>query len=144
MKIGMAFSGGGVKGAAHIGVLKAFKENGITIHAVAGTSSGSIVAALFAMDYTPDEMIKLFRYFSKDILKVDPKFLVNHVRQKRGIRFDGAFSSINVELALNEAAKYKGVNYLQELKVPIAIPTVDINTSKKYVFTNGTQRWGLR
>ncbi len=139
MKLGIAFSGGGVKGAAHIGVLKALNENNIKIDAVAGTSAGSIVAALYAMGYTPEEMIKLFRYFAKGMLKANPGEVVTNVKNGKGLRLDGALSSINVELAVKEAAKYKNIENINELIMPIAIPTVDINTSKKYVFTNYNQ-----
>lgn len=139
MKLGVAFSGGGVKGAAHIGVLKALEENNIKIDAVAGTSAGSIVATLYALGYTSDEMIKLFKYFSKGILKANPGEVVSNVRSGKGLRLDGAFSSINVEIAIKEVAKYKNVSNINELSMPIAIPTVDINTSKKYVFTNYNQ-----
>ena len=48
MKLGLALAGGGVKGAAHIGAIKALEENGIKIEAVAGTSIGSIVSSLYA------------------------------------------------------------------------------------------------
>lgn len=136
MKLGVAFSGGGVKGAAHIGVLKAFEENNIKIDAVAGTSAGSIVAAMYAMEYTTEEMIKLFKYFSKGMLKTNPGEVFSNVKNNKGLRLEGALSSINVELAMNEIAKYKGISKIEEIKMPIAIPTVDINTSKKYVFTN--------
>ena len=48
MNIGIALAGGGVKGAAHIGVLKALEEENITLSAVAGTSIDSAVASLYA------------------------------------------------------------------------------------------------
>lgn len=48
MKLGLSLAGGGVKGAAHIGVLKAFEEKNIHIDYISGTSSGSIVASLYA------------------------------------------------------------------------------------------------
>ena len=50
-------SGGGARGLAHIGVIKALEENEIPIDYVTGTSMGAIVAALYAMGYSPDEMI---------------------------------------------------------------------------------------
>ena len=81
-------------------------------------------------------MLKLFKYFSKDILKVDPKHLITNVKNGKGIRLDGAFSSINVEIALKETARLKNMKNIMDLKLPIAIPTVDVNQSKKYVFTN--------
>ena len=61
MKVGLALAGGGVKGASHIGVIKALQENGIEVDYVGGTSIGSIVASLFAMGYTTEEMLKLFK-----------------------------------------------------------------------------------
>lgn len=48
MKFGLSLAGGGVKGAAHIGVLKAFEEKGIKPKYISGTSSGSIVSTLYA------------------------------------------------------------------------------------------------
>lgn len=56
-KVGLVMSGGGARGLAHIGVIKALEENNIPIDYVTGTSMGAIVAALYAMGYTPDEMI---------------------------------------------------------------------------------------
>ena len=55
-KVGLVMSGGGARGLAHIGVIKALEENNIPIDYVAGTSMGAIIAALYAMGYTPEEM----------------------------------------------------------------------------------------
>lgn len=49
MKIGLCLAGGGIKGAAHIGAIKALEEEHIRFNCVAGTSAGSIVATLYAM-----------------------------------------------------------------------------------------------
>lgn len=56
---GLVLSGGGAKGLAHIGVIRALEEEGIRIDYVAGTSMGGIIAALYAMGYTTDEMTML-------------------------------------------------------------------------------------
>ncbi len=58
-KVGVVLGGGGAKGAAHIGVLKYLEELGIPVDYVAGTSMGSIMAGLYAMGYTPDELAEL-------------------------------------------------------------------------------------
>ncbi|MCQ2251019.1 MAG: patatin-like phospholipase family protein [Bacteroidales bacterium] len=63
-RVGLVLSGGGAKGLAHIGVIRALEENNIPVDYVAGTSMGSIVGALYSMGYTPDEMEQLFH--SKD------------------------------------------------------------------------------
>jgi NTE family protein len=58
-KVGLVLSGGGARGAAHIGVIKALEENNIPIDYVTGTSIGAIIGSLYAMGYTPDEMLSL-------------------------------------------------------------------------------------
>ena len=60
-KVGLVLSGGGAKGLSHIGVLKALEEHNIPIDYVTGTSIGAIVGALYAIGYSPDEMISLFK-----------------------------------------------------------------------------------
>src|SRR5512142_3452925 len=57
-EITLALGGGGVKGYAHIGVLRALERNGIKIRAMAGTSAGGMVGALYAVGHTPDEIQK--------------------------------------------------------------------------------------
>lgn len=58
---GLVLSGGGAKGIAHIGVIKALEENNVKIDYIAGTSIGAIVGSLYAMGYSPDEMMELFK-----------------------------------------------------------------------------------
>ncbi len=58
--VGLVLSGGGAKGLAHIGVIRALEENNIPIDYVSGTSMGAIVGGLYAAGYTPDEMEELF------------------------------------------------------------------------------------
>lgn len=55
-KVGVVLSGGGAKGLAHIGVLKALEENNIPIDYVTGTSMGGVVGAMYAAGYSPQEM----------------------------------------------------------------------------------------
>lgn len=57
--VGLVMSGGGAKGAAHIGVIKALEENDIPIDYITGTSIGAIIGSLYAIGYTPDEMLEL-------------------------------------------------------------------------------------
>jgi len=60
MEFGLALSGGGARGAAHAGVLRALKEEGLTPSFVAGTSAGAMVGALFAAGYAPEEIEGIF------------------------------------------------------------------------------------
>lgn len=59
-KVGLVLSGGGAKGIAHVGVIKALEDNDIPIDCVAGTSMGAIVGSLYACGYSPEEMMQLF------------------------------------------------------------------------------------
>lgn len=69
-KLGIAFSGGGAKAAAHCGALQAFHEYGIRPDVVSGTSAGALVATLYSAGFTPKRMIELFQglNFFKDIV----------------------------------------------------------------------------
>lgn len=58
-KVGLVLSGGGARGIAHIGVIKALEDNDIPIDYVAGTSMGSIVGSLYACGWSPDSMINM-------------------------------------------------------------------------------------
>ncbi len=57
--VGLVLSGGGAKGITHIGIIQALEENDIPIDYVAGTSIGAIIGGLYAMGYTPQEMLDL-------------------------------------------------------------------------------------
>ncbi len=77
-KVGLVLSGGGAKGIAHVGVIKALEDNDIPINYVAGTSMGAIVGSLYACGWSPQQMIDLFT--SKKFLywatgNIDPKYV---------------------------------------------------------------------
>jgi len=136
MKLGIAFAGGGVKGAAHIGALKALEENGIKPEIVAGTSIGSIIAALYAMGYTTEKILEIFKFFAKEIMKTDAKYMASNIRKMRNLLGFGLLSGENIEIAVRECAKEKSIKNIRDIEMPIAIPSVEITESKKYVFTN--------
>ena len=56
VKVGLVLSGGGAKGLAHIGVLKAIEDAGVRIDYIAGTSMGAIVGGLYASGYTAQQL----------------------------------------------------------------------------------------
>ena len=60
-KVGLVLSGGGAKGLAHIGVIRALEENGIPIDYIAGTSMGAIIGGLYAIGYSTEEMEALIK-----------------------------------------------------------------------------------
>lgn len=58
--VGLVLSGGGAKGIAHVGVIKALEDNDIPIDYVTGTSMGAIVGSLYSCGWSPDEMLEFF------------------------------------------------------------------------------------
>jgi len=58
-KVGLVLSGGGAKGAVHLGVIKALEENNIPIDCIAGTSIGAVIGSMYAMGYSPDEILEI-------------------------------------------------------------------------------------
>ena len=69
MKLGLALSGGGIRGIAHAGVLKALEENGIKPSVIGGTSAGGLIASLYALGYSPYYIYILFKRYAKDIVE---------------------------------------------------------------------------
>lgn len=60
-KVGLVLSGGGAKGLTHIGIIRALEENNIPIDYITGTSMGAIIGSLYAMGYSPDDMMQLLK-----------------------------------------------------------------------------------
>ena len=73
MKIGLALAGGGMQGIAHIGVIKALRELNIDIDYISGTSSGSIFALMYALDYDTKEMIDMSKKYYKVLTNIERK-----------------------------------------------------------------------
>ena len=83
--VGLVMSGGGARGCFHIGVIKALEENHVPIDYVAGTSMGAIIAGLYAIGYTPDQMLDLILsddFVSWQTGKVDEHDLSSYKRDE--------------------------------------------------------------
>lgn len=143
MGIGVALAGGGIRGIAHAGVLKALEDKGIEIDAISGTSAGSIVAALYAMGYKPYYIYVLFKKYAQEIINIGNAPIVNGVGnfvKNKKIGFAGINDGTSLEKMYNELALRKGVRVIGDIKMPLAIPAVDISESKEYIFTNCAPR----
>ena len=139
MKLGLALSGGGIRGIAHAGVLKALEENDIKIDAIGGTSSGSIIATLYAMGYSPYYIYILFKKYAKDLVNQNTISKVTNIGSfmaNKKASFQGFYSGEEIEECFNNIAARKGIKTISDIKMPIVIPTVDVQNSKKYVITN--------
>lgn len=138
MALGLALSGGGAKGAAHIGVLQALIEENINIEYISGASMGSLVASLFACGYKPNEILNLLNSYFSEILTMDKKsylkILTTMVNATTPI--SGVANGYKLERLLNTYFLNKGKRNISEFSIPIAIPTVDIYTGKLIYFLN--------
>ncbi len=138
MGIGLALSGGGAKGMAHIGVIEALKDYGINIDYISGTSSGSIIAALYAVGCTPNEMLELVNRNMNRIIDIDRNVgfkLLGTLMSKR-VSIKGFIKGNNLEKLLRYILRQKNVEDISDVKFPLAIPAVDLNTGEIAYFWN--------
>lgn len=139
MKLGLALSGGGIRGIAHAGVLKALEENNIKIDVIGGTSSGSIISTLYAMGYSPYYIYILFKRYAKDLVNQNSMSTITSLKSfmaNKKTSFSGFYSGEEIEKAFNQVAKRKGIKKISDIKMPIVIPAVDVQDSCEYIFTN--------
>ncbi len=139
-KVGLSLSGGGLKGFSQIAVLQDLEKHDIDIAVVAGTSMGSIIATLIACGYDGQSLEKRAleleqRFEEKKIFKVMPNFR-NIISASAKGKFDGIITQSLFEEFCRQFFQEDGVTLLSEIKKPLAIPAVDIDTGKLFVFTN--------
>jgi NTE family protein len=120
--LGLALSGGGIKGFCHVGVLKAFEESGIKPDILSGVSSGAMVAALYADGYSPDSIVKTFEKIS-----LAPYFRI-------GITDGGLLSMQGFRELLDTLIS---ADTFEELSIPLRIVATDLDNGKSVVFDKG-------
>ncbi|WP_372752699.1 patatin-like phospholipase family protein [Mariniflexile sp.] len=122
MKTGLILSGGGMRGAAHIGAIKALEEYGIVPTHIAGTSAGAIVGALYAYGYNWEEILTFF----KEINLLDFK---RYALNKPGI--------IDAEKFYSAFKTYLANDNFSHLKKELSITTTNILNGKLEIFNSG-------
>ena len=140
MKLGLALSGGGIRGIAHAGVLKALEDNKIKIDIIGGTSSGSLIASLYAMGYSPYYIYIIFKRYAKEIVEINATPIITGIggfMKNKKVCVTGLKTGEKIEKAFDHLASRKGVKKILDItKMPLVIPTVDIASSQEYIFTN--------
>ncbi|TSA26610.1 MAG: hypothetical protein D4R67_07625 [Bacteroidetes bacterium] len=165
-KVALVLSGGGAKGAAHIGVIRALEEQQIPIDYVVGTSIGAIVGALYAIGYTPDEMEKLmdspefskwaagvidekYRYYFRQespnaswiSLDFNPKKKLSTFLPTNLINpYEIDFEFMRLLAPASAACKYD----FNRLMVPFRCVVADIDSTKQIVMRSGNLSLAVR
>ncbi len=158
-KVGLVFSGGGAKGLAHIGVLKALEENNIPIDYIVGTSMGGIVGGMYASGYSPGEIEKIalssdfqdwvsgsftnnYRYFFNKKPE-NPSFLTAKLQVDTGFHFKFRSNLINdvpLNFALLELFGQASVNAgddFNNLLVPFRCIVADVLSQEMIPVSKG-------
>ncbi|NJD36337.1 MAG: esterase [Betaproteobacteria bacterium] len=154
-KICLVLSGGGARGAAHVGVLKVLEEYRVPIHCIAGTSMGSLVGAAYASGTTVAEMDEIMANITTEVLfKEKPPRAELSMRRKAddykpffgpevGIK-DGKISlgkgivtGVQLETVLRQLSKIKGYQNFDKLPIPFRAVATDLVNGKAVVFKSG-------
>ncbi|MCC8173221.1 MAG: patatin-like phospholipase family protein [Odoribacter sp.] len=120
--LGLALSGGGARGFAHLGVFKALEEYNLKPDIISGTSAGALAGAMLASGKSPEECIE---FFSKQKLFN----LVRLTVSRKGLM---ALKGIEDKLQ-----KFFAVEKIEELTIPLVITATDINRATPVHFTAG-------
>jgi len=122
LKIGIALSGGGVRGISHLGVLKALNEVEIFPTKVSGSSAGAIAGAMYCQGYQPEEILKI-------IVETNFFRFMRPAISLRGI--------LKMEIMAQLFQTYLPHNDFGQLKTPLAVATTDIQRGRSIYFDEG-------
>lgn len=122
MKTGLTLSGGGARGISHIGVLKALEELDVRIDCISGSSTGALIAALYAYGYSAEKILNIV-ISTKIFSSLRPAWT-----------WTGLVSIMNLEELL---LKLMPENNFDVLKIPTTISATNLNRGKAEYFTAG-------
>jgi NTE family protein len=162
-RIGLALSGGGARGAAHIGVLKVLEELRVPVHCVAGTSFGAIVGGTFASGMSPRRLEEIVRTINWDDVFIDqpPREEIS-IRRKAddyktlfapeygfrnwGLVFPkGLVAGVAIENFLRKlTAPAAGIDDFGKLPIPFRAVAADIETGEEVVLARGNVAQAMR
>lgn len=154
LRVGLALSGGGALGIAHIGVIQALEEAGVRIDYITGTSMGSLVGGLYAIGYTSDQLAEIAssnNFAELFTEKPDRRYISNYekiyddrtiatfpVNEKRIDLPAGIISGQNVYTFLSRLTQnVHGVEQFDDFDIPFAAVATNLETGKAKVFRSG-------
>ncbi|MFN8242926.1 MAG: patatin-like phospholipase family protein [Ferruginibacter sp.] len=160
-RIGLTLSGGGAKGLAHIGILKAIDSAGLNIDYVTGTSMGGIIGALYSVGYSGKEIEELQKDIDWDVLfsnniplsalsmeekdqysryAIELPFINNKVRLKTGL-INGQEISLKFSELFFHVYNIRNFN---DLHIPFKCMATDLETGKLVVLDTGSITAAIR
>jgi NTE family protein len=127
IRIGLALGGGGARGYAHIGVLRAIERRGLEVAAIAGCSMGGIIGALHAAGHPSEEIHDIFR--GLDLIKLLDRS-----------RMGGLIGGKGITRTLEKHLPHT----FEELAVPVCVTAVDVQRGRLVVLNRGELLPALR
>ena len=122
MKVGLALSGGGARGFAHLGIIKALEELGVTIDQISGTSAGAIAGAFYSHGYKPDQILEI----------------ISNTGFLKSVRPAWSWTGLlNMEGFKEVLLKYLPENSFESLKIPLTIAATEIRHGRVTYFNSG-------
>jgi len=126
-RIGLALSGGGARGLAHIGVLKVLEQEGVPVDCLAGTSMGGVIAAIYAAGLSAEQMEQEALRMSRVRNLIT---LLDRTLPRRGF-FEG-------RKVLEYLATFLGKRTFTDLEIPLALVAVDLISGQEVVLKQGS------
>ena len=156
MTVSLALSGGGARGLAHIGVLKALEEHDIPVQLIVGTSMGAIIGGFYSAGFSAAEIERIVaeidwnsifsdRTYRSQLLLSQKQFPQRHVLQ---LRLDGFLPIIPSAITQGQlvfqtlynkllASRYQSANHFDRLKIPFRAVATDLVTGRRTVLEDG-------
>ncbi|WP_177164344.1 patatin-like phospholipase family protein [uncultured Fusobacterium sp.] len=154
-KIALVLSGGGAKGAAHIGVLKVLEKYQVPIDIIVGTSVGSIVGGMYSVGYSPDEIEKtvlnlkfnslLTNSKDRNLKNIEEKIendkypFTMSIDKNLKLSFPmGILNGENIYLQLKDIfSRAENIKNFNELPIEYRAITTDLQTGKEVILSDG-------
>lgn len=161
LRVGLALSGGGAKGIAHVGILEALEEAGVRVDYITGTSMGSLIGGLYAIGYSTEQLVDIILSTDFDELFLDRRFrgyitnyeklfddrtIVSFPLTRRGIGLPaGVISGQRIYTYLSRLTwNAFDIDDFNQFPIPFAATGTDLETGESMVFRTGSLADAMR
>ncbi|MFY7939815.1 MAG: patatin-like phospholipase family protein, partial [Burkholderiaceae bacterium] len=131
VRLGLALGGGAARGFAHVGVIQVLEEAGIRPSHVAGTSAGSLVAALYASGKTPAELVRV----AESMQEAEITDWMLPILNRGALRGEALAKYVNTQV---------GGKTLEQMQIPLGIVATDLGNGQPITFRRGNTGAAVR